>query len=53
MVSELLCQKAGAPRIGFPKPGVSSRMNCSGKDTSQPVNARDSQEASNFQHWSF
>lgn len=23
MVSELLCQKAGAPRIGFPKPGVS------------------------------
>lgn len=23
MVSELFCQKAGAPRIGFPKPGVS------------------------------
>lgn len=23
MVSELLCQRAGAPRIGFPKPGVS------------------------------
>lgn len=22
MVSELLCQKAGAPRIEFPKPGV-------------------------------
>lgn len=53
MVSELLCQKAGAPRSDFLSQVCPSRMNCPGKDTIQPVNVRDSQEASNFQHWSF